>query len=154
MYFRSNAVRLWRGHWYGYSFAFIQNETSRRAFLDAFKAALPMKVWDQQSKVWWVPDLYSHIAETVAIEHGALKESQLQDMRRIRGETYESVEQDLTAALGALGLNDDPTLPLNLVKRVMDYWETTLGSIPTQALELEQKRLAYKRVLAQYGENL
>lgn len=145
MYYRSYIVRPWRGNWYGYPFRFIPNETSRKAFLDAFKAAVPLKTWDPQSKVWWVPDLYRHTADSVALEHGALTEKDLADSKV-------AFSEEALPALITLGLAFSPNLPLALVKRVMAFWETELGAFPTQALELEKKREAYAVVLAQYGE--
>lgn len=152
MNFRSSSAKIWRGNWYGYTFNWIPNAAQRERFMDAFKAAVPVKSWDAQSKIWWVPDLYSHIAEAVALEHGAINESALSDLKRLRGgTTYDSID-DIDAAFACLGLANDPHLPAALVKRVFTYWEQTLGNLPTQQLELDNKRAAYRCILAQYGE--
>lgn len=152
MNFRSSTVKIWRGNWYGYVFDWIGDPARRERFMEAFKAAVPVKSWDAQSKVWWVPDLYSHIAESVALEHGALRESALADLKRLRGgATYDSLD-DIDAAFTSLGLVNDPHLPVALVKRVFTYWEQSLSNIPTQQLELDNKRAAYRCILAQYGE--
>lgn len=121
--------------------------------MEAFKNAVPLCAWDVQSKLWWVPDIYSHVAEIIAIEHGALTDDQLLDVRRVRTTSYAKPEKDLKTALTELGLSGSADLPLALVQRAWAYWESSLNMIPTAAAALEKKRIAYEFVLKDYEQH-
>jgi hypothetical protein len=144
--FKSDKVKVWPGNWFGYEFAW--NPT----FQEAMKAAIPMRAWDSHSKLWWIPDIYSHIVETIAVEHRVLRDDQLVDVRQFRGAEYAKGTDSMKAAMTTLGLayGKGIVIPLALVQRAWAYWESTMAGFPSTAADLEKKREAYAFILAEY----
>jgi hypothetical protein len=134
----------------GYNFRYIESSAKREAFMGALKNSIPMKMWDGGSKRWWVPDLYSPIIESIAIEHGALVQGDLIRIAGYRakyintGEPSPSLDSDF-ALLGV-----QPGAPYRLVEMAAAYWKVHLSAISVSILELQAKEEAWARIQAHF----
>ena len=137
---------------FGYSFNFIQNETSRQIFMDRFKGAVPLKMWDSGAKRWWVPELYGHIVESIAQDAGSLSARALQQAATLRVSHMRAVPSTLKnptlEAYTVLGLL--PSVPRTLVHAAIAHWRNHFASIPLAVLEAQRVEDAYKTILADW----
>ena len=138
------AVTLWRGQLFGYHLRYLPRPAERDLLMTRLREAVPMKMWDAGVKRWWVPAIYSHIFENVAVERGALFQEDLALLH-----TWRNAPVTIADDLKRLGLQ--PEAPLRLVKLAHDYWVATLNSIPSATLELEEIRSAYGRIEAHFA---
>ncbi|MFZ2152036.1 MAG: hypothetical protein WAV09_02950 [Minisyncoccia bacterium] len=143
------SVVMFPGRMFGYNLRFITNPERRAAFMQALKSSLPMKMWDGGSFVWWVPELYCAIIETLGLEHGALTQG---DLERVRGQRFKYNDPELTLAgdLKTLGLL--PDAPYRLIEMAAAYWKSTLTSIPIALLDLQEKEAAWARIQEHYRQ--
>lgn len=147
MNFSGAAISVMVNKMYGYNFRMIENRNARDEFNVAMKAAIPMRMWDIGSRRWWVPDLYSPIIESIALQFGALLQS---DMERIAGSRakYESGPVTLDGDLALLGLM--PGAPYRLIEMAYAYWKTALTPISISTLQLQAIEEAWVRIQAHY----
>jgi hypothetical protein len=135
---------------FGYSFNFIQNETSRQIFMDRFKSAVPLKMWDSGAKRWWVPELYGHIVETLAQDAGALDAKALQQAAALRVQHMRAVPmtgpdaKPVLEAYTVLGLL--PSVPRPLVHAAIAHWRNHFSSIPLAVIEAQRAEDAYTMI--------
>lgn len=148
MNFANNTITVMRNRVYGYLFHYVDG-TRREAFMARMKTAIPMKMWDGDSKRWWVPDIYSPIIESIALEFGALRE---EDRIPIAGSkaaycgdsSGASIEADF-ALIGCI-----PNVPMRLAEMAMMYWRANLTNISISTLALQDKEDAWGRIQAHY----
>ena len=139
------AVSVWLGRLYGYNFRFIPHPGERERFMTALKSSVPLKMWDPTSKRWWVPELYAHIAESVAQEAGALL---VGDLRNVRA--YRSLPAHFESDMANLGLL--PSAPLRLAEMAWMYWQAALNTNSLASADLESKRDAWARIQAHFAD--
>lgn len=140
------AVKLWPGSLLGYRFAWIQEAGRREQFMALFKASIPMKMWDPEAKCWWVPDLYAHIVEAIALEHGALTRTQVERGKQLTNavlhnaqDAHGTLQHEYARQLGlTLGRNFRP----GLLEAAWAFWQRELAD-SSSALALEEKHKAY-----------
>ena len=139
MHFHSSVVKLWPGKLFGYNFHFIP-EPGRSEFMRLLKETIPMKMWDYTSKRWWIPDLYTPIAENVALQFGALTKADLVPVAALRDVRVPALAIDYVA----LGLQ--PGMPLRLVEMTAAFWRIELAQLPIGILEAQEKEAAWLRI--------
>ncbi len=148
MKFTNGVVALMQNQLLGYNFRLIEDPARRERFMAALKASVPMKMWDANSKRWWVPDIYSPIIESVALDHGALLPDDLEKVRGFRAKYLNPGEPTLDGDFKILGLQ--PGVPYRIVEMAASFWLTHLTSISVSVLELQAKQDAWARIQAHF----
>jgi hypothetical protein len=143
----SKTVRLHPGKWYGYAFRLIANPAKREKFFTAFKAIVPTWTWDGSERVWWVPDIYSTLAEQLALEHGALAHDDLISVAGYRSTYLSGDGHTFETDMALLGLL--PSAPLKIAEVAAYYWRTEL-STPATVLEQGLREAAWERIKAHF----
>ncbi len=151
MRYGGSTVILMQNRMYGYFFRFIQRPVEREAFMQALKNAIPMKMFDAASKRWWVPDIYSSIIESIALQHGALVQSDLANIAGARVK-YENTDIPFTLDGDFAILGCQPGVPLRLVEMAAAYWKVHLSQTSVSILALQEKQEAWARIQAHFEQ--
>ena len=146
-----NVVRLWPGKLFGYNFSYIESSIKRATFMEAIKTSIPMKMWDAGSRRWWIPDLYTPVAESIALSFGALAKEDLVPVAALH-ETL-GPPRSSYGVQQARQLAADHTLlgvivgsPLRLVEMAAMYWRVTLATMPIAIIDAQEKEAAWQRI--------
>lgn len=108
------------------------------AFLVAFKAAVPMKMWDPLSKTWWFPEDYLTIVEQLSVQHQVALPRDFTDFKQL---ALRDAPKDAFSALGLA-----PGAPPALVDHAYRFWREQFSSLGTggKLYELEEAYRAIK----------
>ncbi len=132
----------------GYNFRYAGSDEKQSSFMAALKSSVPLKMWDPGSLRWWVPDIYSVIVESIAIEHGTLSQADLEKIRGYRAKYIDVAGNTLDSDFILLGVV--PGSPLRIAEMAAAYWKTNLNSIPCAVLEVQAKCEAWDRISAHF----